>query len=55
LVKTGDQRSTPKVYRTPTLTAYGSVRDLTRGSGIGKPDNGVSGSHSMIKPGGGAS
>jgi hypothetical protein len=37
-------------YRPPTLTVYGRVRDLTQGCGIGRPDNGVSGSHSMSHP-----
>jgi len=28
-----------KVYRAPKLVVYGSVTDLTRGYGSGKPDN----------------
>jgi hypothetical protein len=39
-----------KAYRRPTLTVYGDVRDLTRGYGIGKPDNGGTASHSMSHP-----
>jgi hypothetical protein len=45
-----DVRPHPKPYRPPTLTVYGSVRDLTRGYGQGKPDSGVSHSHSMLSP-----
>ena len=47
---TDDRQTPPKVYRAPKLTVYGTVRDLTHGTGIGKPDNGVSGSHSKIGP-----
>jgi uncharacterized protein YcfJ len=36
-------------YRAPQLTVYGSLRELTLGYGIGKPDNGVSPSHSIMK------
>lgn len=45
-----DHGTPPKAYRTPKLTVYGTVRDLTQGYGIGKPDNGVSQSHSMNRP-----
>jgi hypothetical protein len=38
-----------KPYQPPRLTDYGRVADLTRGSGIGKPDNGWSHSHSKYK------
>ena len=41
--------SAARPYHSPTLTVYGSVRDLTRGTGIGKPDNPGTQSHS--KPG----
>jgi len=53
VVKTDDPRALPKVYRAPKLTVYGSVRDLTKGTGIGPLDNGVSGSHAMPFPGNG--
>lgn len=53
MVTTDDRHAPPKAYRPPTLTVYGSVRDLTRGTGIGAPDNGVTPSHSMIAPYGG--
>lgn len=43
-------------YRAPTLTVYGTIRDLTRGTGIGKPDNPSSQTHAMTPPwGSGAS
>ncbi|RPJ57746.1 MAG: lasso RiPP family leader peptide-containing protein [Acidobacteria bacterium] len=50
MVTNGDPHALPKVYRTPKLTVYGSVRDLTRGGTIGPPDNGVSGSHAFVGP-----
>ena len=53
MVKTDDPRALPKVYRTPKLTVYGNVRDLTRGAGIGPPDNPATQSHSMQFPGNG--
>ncbi len=48
MVEDDGRPAPPKVYRAPKLTIYGSVRDLTLGTGIGAPDNGVSPSHSMM-------
>ena len=59
MVNTADRHAPPDVcparreYRSPKLTVYGSVRDLTRGSGIGAPDNGVTPGHQMPFPGNG--
>ncbi len=44
-------RPAARPYRAPTLTVYGTIRDLTRGPGsIGKPDSPASHSHSMVSP-----
>ncbi len=44
-----ESRLALRPYRAPQLTVYGSLRSLTLGYGIGKPDNGVSPSHSLMK------
>ena len=45
-----DHRPSPrKPYQPPRLTDYGRVCDLTKGTGIGRPDNGITPSHAKYK------
>jgi hypothetical protein len=40
LDETGRRR---KAYRTPRVTAYGNIRDITQGFGTGSVDTGIGG------------
>ena len=38
-----NEKPEKKVYEVPRLTIYGSLTDMTRGTGGGMPDNGHAG------------
>ncbi len=52
VMNTGDRQSAKRPYRTPTLTLYGAVRDLTCGN-AGTAPEGMSGMVGSKAGGGG--